>query len=89
MHLPGYQTRGNLSAVCAHGVDLLHCLRDERQTRAAMQAINGKVAAIYCEDLAKAFSFSNAQQRCISQVHRSVRILTHQLANTWNVCGVE
>ncbi len=54
-----------------------------------MQAIDGEIAAIYGEDLADAFSFRDAQESGIREVHGTVGIFFHEFADPRNIARVQ
>jgi len=54
-----------------------------------VEAIDGEIAAIYGEDLADAFSFRDAEESGIREVHGTVGIFFHEFADPRNIARVQ
>lgn len=65
------------------------CSRDDVGPQSPVKTVDSKIFAIHSEDFSDAFTLSNPNQRCIGKVHRTVGVLTHQLAHSRNVSEIE
>jgi hypothetical protein len=54
-----------------------------------VEAVVGEIAAINGEYFAEAFTFGDAEEGRVAEIHGTVRVFAHQFADSGNVCGIE
>src|SRR5271169_6147865 len=75
-----------LIAILAHSEP---CSGDEGGSHSPVKTVDTKILAVYGEDFSDAFTLSNPNECRISEVHRTVGVLAHQLAYSRNVSEIE
>jgi len=70
-------------------IDPAKALRNQPETDAVVQAVDGKVPPIDRKDFAKTFALGEAQESGVREIHRSIGVFAHQFADPRNVPGIK
>jgi len=62
---------------------------EKHRSEPVVEAIDGKIFAICCEDFADAFALGGTDQSRVRHVHRAIGILAHQFSHAGNVSWVK